>query len=320
VNRAVSAEAPAHPGFIEATKVWASIGLLGFGGPAGQIALMHRVLVEERRWISESRFLHALNYCMLLPGPEAQQLATYVGWLLHGTRGGVVAGTLFVLPGFLVILVLSIAYALFQETSWLESLFFGLKAAVLAVVIEAVIRVGRRALKNSLSLGLAAAAFVALFAFDVPFPAVILAAGLIGYLGARARPDLFSANGARQGITAPELPSVIGDSYVEPRSAPGRSLRVLAAWGALWLAPLLVIVPLFAAAPTPSSPTLRNRRSRPTPGCSRAKCSMAWPSPRRRPAHWSSSLPMSVSSQRSARRWDSIRSSPASSGPPSPRG
>ena len=131
-----------HPTFREAAKVWATIGLLSFGGPAGQIALMHKMLVEERKWISEARFLHALNFCMLLPGPEAQQLATYVGWLLHGTRGGIVAGTLFVLPGLVIILALSTLYAVFHETGWLESLFFGLKAAVLAIVIDAVIRIG----------------------------------------------------------------------------------------------------------------------------------------------------------------------------------
>ncbi len=137
--------------FGEATRVWATIGFLTFGGPAGQIALMHRMLVEERKWISEPRFLHALNFCMLLPGPEAQQLATYVGWLLHGTRGGIVAGTLFVLPGLAVILALSSLYAAFHETDWLQTLFFGLKAAVLAIVVEAVVRIGRRALKTPLS-------------------------------------------------------------------------------------------------------------------------------------------------------------------------
>ena len=154
----------AHPSFGEATKVWATIGLLSFGGPAGQIALMHRMLVEERKWISEPRFLHALNFCMLLPGPEAQQLATYVGWLLHGTRGGIVAGALFVLPGLAVILVLSALYAAFQETAWLDTLFFGLKAAVLAIVLEAVVRIGRRALKTRLAVVVAAVAFVDLVA------------------------------------------------------------------------------------------------------------------------------------------------------------
>ena len=172
--------------FAEAWRTWLKIGLLGFGGPAGQIALMHRILVDEKRWVSEARFLHALNYCMLLPGPEAQQLATYVGWLLHRTLGGVVAGTLFVLPGFVVIVTLSTIYALFQDTPALETLFFGLKAAVLAVVIEAVLRVGRRALKNRAMVALAAVAFVAIFALGVPFPLIVLGAGLIGLIGAQA--------------------------------------------------------------------------------------------------------------------------------------
>ncbi|MHB1103069.1 MAG: chromate efflux transporter [Devosia sp.] len=237
-------DAPAHPSFADATKVWAKIGLLGFGGPAGQIALMHRELVEERRWISETRFLHALNYCMLLPGPEAQQLATYVGWLLHGTRGGVVAGTLFFLPGFFVILALSTAYALFQETAWLASLFFGLKAAVLAIVVEAVLRVGRRAIRNSLSLGIAASAFLALFLFNVPFPLVVLGAGLIGYLGARARPDLFTA-GARGKPAAAEPASLIDDDFAQIRPSAARAAGVIAVWGALWCAPLPLIVPAF---------------------------------------------------------------------------
>ncbi len=167
----------AHPSFAEATRTWLKIGLLGFGGPAGQIALMHRILVEEKRWIGEARFLHALNYCMLLPGPEAQQLATYIGWLLHRTWGGVVAGTLFVLPGFVVIVTLSTIYALFQGTPALETLFFGLKAAVLAVVVEAVLRIGKRALKNRAMVALAALAFVAIFFLGVPFPLIVLGAG-----------------------------------------------------------------------------------------------------------------------------------------------
>ncbi|MGV3490207.1 MAG: chromate efflux transporter [Devosia sp.] len=226
------------------TAVFARIGLLSFGGPAGQIALMHRVLVEEKRWISEDRFLHALNYCMLLPGPEAQQLATYVGWLLHGTRGGVVAGTLFVIPGFVVILALSALYALFHETALLEGLFFGLKAAVLAIVVEAVIRVGRRALKNSFMVGVAALAFVALFAFAVPFPLVVLAAAIIGYVGARTRPDLFSAAPAK-GADNAATTAVIDANVPDIQPTAGRALRVIAGWGALWITPLLLIVPAF---------------------------------------------------------------------------
>ena len=172
--------------FGEAVRVWIRVALLSFGGPAGQIAVMHRILVEEKRWIGEERFLHALNYCMLLPGPEAQQLAVYIGWLLHKTKGGLVAGALFVLPGFLAILGLSYVYVLLGEVPLVEGLFFGLKAAVLAVVLQAVVRVGSRALKNNVMRGFAALAFVAIFVLDVPFPLIVLAAALIGFFGGRA--------------------------------------------------------------------------------------------------------------------------------------
>src|ERR671921_1164725 len=165
-------------GLVEATRVWARIAALSFGGPAGQIAVMHRILVEEKRWIGDERFLHALNYCMLLPGPEAQQLATYIGWLLHRTKGGLIAGGLFVLPGVVAIMALSWLYAAFGNVGIVQGLFFGLKAAVLAIVLEAVLRIGRRALKNQVMIGIAAAAFVAIFAFKVPFPIIILVAGL----------------------------------------------------------------------------------------------------------------------------------------------
>ena len=231
--------------FAEAWRTWLKIGLLGFGGPAGQIALMHRVLVEEKRWVSEARFLHALNYCMLLPGPEAQQLATYVGWLLHRTLGGVVAGTLFVLPGFVVIVALSTVYALFQDTPALETLFFGLKAAVLAVVIEAVLRVGRRALKNRAMVTLAAVAFVAIFALGVPFPLIVLSAGLIGLIGVRLRPDLFApaTHGPAAGSeTALERQMV----HSEPSLA--HAVRVVVVWGALWAALPLLLLAIFGTA------------------------------------------------------------------------
>jgi chromate transporter len=234
---------PPHPGFAEATRLWAKIGLLSFGGPAGQIALMHRELVEQRRWISESRFLHALNFCMLLPGPEAQQLATYIGWLLHGTLGGLVAGTLFVLPGFLTILVLSATYALFHQLAWLAALFFGLKAAVLAIVVEALLRVGRRALKNNVLVGLAIGAFLALFVFGLPFPVVVLAAGAIGYFGSRTRPELFGPGGAR--TAGADAAAVIGDDYREPRVRPVQSLRTLLVGALLWAAPLALVGQLF---------------------------------------------------------------------------
>src|SRR3954453_1329615 len=170
----------------EAFRVWLRVAMLSFGGPAGQIAVMHRILVEEKRWISEARFLHALNYCMLLPGPEAQQLAIYIGWLLHRTKGGLIAGTLFVLPGFASIMALSWLYALLGNVAAIEALFFGLKAAVLAIVLEAVRRIGRRALGNAVMRAIAAAAFVGIFFLSVPFPAIVLGAGLIGYAGSRA--------------------------------------------------------------------------------------------------------------------------------------
>jgi chromate transporter len=174
--------------FREALAVWWRIGLLSFGGPAGQIALMHRIIVDEKRWLDESRFLHALNYCMLLPGPEAQQLATYVGWLLHGVRGGLVAGVLFILPGAAAILLLSWLYVLLGELSLVDGLFFGLKAAVMAIVLQAMIRIAGRALIGRLAPVLAVAGFVALFAFNLPFPLVVLGAGVIGYLSVRWTP------------------------------------------------------------------------------------------------------------------------------------
>lgn len=229
----------AHPTLAEAFAVFARIGVLSFGGPAGQIALMHKVLVEEKRWVSEERFLHALNYCMLLPGPEAQQLATYVGWLLHGVRGGIVAGTLFIIPGFLVILGLSTVYALFQDMAGVNAVFFGLKAAVLAIVVEAVLRVGRRALKNRLMLGIALLAFIGIFMLQLPFPLIVLAAGLAGFVGARYRPDLFSAAG--HGAARADS----GEFLDLPDRAVARGWRraitVLLIWGALWAAPVVLL-------------------------------------------------------------------------------
>ena len=168
----------------EAFRVWLRVAMLSFGGPAGQIAVMHRILVEEKRWISESRFLHALNYCMLLPGPEAQQLATYIGWLMHRTLGGIMAGVLFVVPGIIAIMALSYVYAGYGNVPAIAALFFGLKAAVLAIVLEAVVRIGKRSLKNSVMRALAAAAFVGIFFFNIPFPIIIFGAALIGFVGA----------------------------------------------------------------------------------------------------------------------------------------
>ena len=192
---ALSPASPAAQGhgvpFAEALRTWTRIALNSFGGPAGQIAVMHRILVEEKRWMSEERFLHALSYCMLLPGPEAQQLATYVGWLLHRTRGGLAAGVLFVLPGFVTILVLSLLYAAYGDLPLVEGIFFGIKPAVLALVLEALLRIGRRALGHAVQVAIAAGAFVAIFFLEVPFPWIVLGAGLLGLLGSRVLPDAF---------------------------------------------------------------------------------------------------------------------------------
>jgi chromate transporter len=221
------------PSYREAFSVWLRIGLTSFGGPAGQIALMHRVLVEEKKWVDEARFLHGLNFCMMLPGPEAMQLATYIGWRLHGLKGGLTAGTLFVLPGFLVILSLSAAYATFQSTPWFASLFFGLKAAVLAIVAEALLRVSRRSLKGGAAYGIALASFLALFVFGVAFPLVVLASALAGV--ALLQPG--------QGPKSPKVTHVIPqDSMASPSPIPnGKSaspvlaaVNALALWGGLW--------------------------------------------------------------------------------------
>jgi len=232
--------------FHEALRVWTRIGFLSFGGPAGQIALMHRVLVEEKRWIGEARFLHALNYCMLLPGPEAQQLATYVGWLLHGTKGGLAAGLLFILPGVACVLGLSALYAAGQDVPAVEALFFGLKAAVLAVVIEAVLRIGKKVLKNPLMVVLAALAFVAIFVLRAPFPWIVLGAGLFGLVGSRLRPELFPSVAHKGGGAAPTVADHVLDSGADHvRPTPGRTLRTLATWLAVWFVPLGVLLLVF---------------------------------------------------------------------------
>ena len=232
----------------EAFSVWVRVALQSFGGPAGQIAVMHRILVEEKRWVSESRFLHALNYCMLLPGPEAQQLAIYIGWLLHRTKGGLTAGLLFVLPGFLSILALSIIYARYQSASVVEALFFGLKAAVLAVVVEAVIKIGKRALKNRVMVGLAALAFVAIFFFNVPFPLIVLAAGLSGFAGARVAPELFYVIKGHAVTAAEEGSYVITDAVAANlRPSTAAAFRTLLIWGIVWLLPLALLYLLLGS-------------------------------------------------------------------------
>ena len=182
---------PPHVSFREAFLFWLKLGFISFGGPAGQISIMHQELVENRRWISEQRFLHALNYCMVLPGPEAQQLATYIGWLMHRTWGGVVAGTLFVLPSLFILIALSWIYVAYGHLSVVAGLFYGIKPAITAIVVQATHRIGSRALRNRTQWAIAAAAFVAIFALNVPFPAIVLSAAMIGYVGGRLFPDHF---------------------------------------------------------------------------------------------------------------------------------
>jgi chromate transporter len=231
--------------FRDAFRTWVRIGLLSFGGPAGQIAVMHRILVEEKRWISENRFLHALNYCMLLPGPEAMQLATYVGWLLHGWRGGVIAGTLFVLPGFLSILVLSILYAVYQQADLVVALFFGLKAATLAIVVEAVFRIGRKVLRNRVMVLLATIAFIGIFFFEVSFPLIVLGAGAVGIIGGRLRPSLFCVIRGHAAAASDHEVAIHDreDSHVKPTW--GRAARIAAIWLVLWFGPVTVLFTWF---------------------------------------------------------------------------
>ena len=235
--------------FGEAVRVWARIASLSFGGPAGQIAVMHRILVDEKRWIGEERFLHALNYCMLLPGPEAQQLAAYIGWLLHKTKGGLVAGALFVLPGFLAILALSFVYVLLGASPLIEGLFFGLKAAVLAVVIQAVVRVGSRALKNNVMRGIAAAAFVAIFFLRAPFPLIVLAAALGGYVGGRLGFSAFKGGGGHGpggGNVVHDRDTALGEGLPDhARPDLAWSLKISGALLFLWLAPVAAMLALF---------------------------------------------------------------------------
>src|SRR5213592_814412 len=202
-----------HPGFAEAFRFWLKLGFISFGGPTGQIAIMQTELVERKKWISQSRFLHALNFCMLLPGPEAIQLAIYIGWLLHKIRGGIVAGALFVIPSIFVLWTLSYIYAAFGNLPWIAAIFYGLKPAVTAIVLVAVIRIGRKALKNEVMWTLAALAFIAIYFFKVPFPAIVLCAGIIGFLGGVLWKSKFNS-GAKE-LSGSTL-SVIGDDAESP--------------------------------------------------------------------------------------------------------
>ena len=241
--------APAHGVSLrEAFQVWLRVACLSFGGPAGQIAVMHRILVEEKRWISESRFLHALNYCMLLPGPEAQQLATYIGWLMHRTLGGIMAGTLFVIPGIIAIMALSYVYAGYGNVPVITALFFGLKAAVLAIVLEAVFRIGKRSLKNNVMVSIAAAAFVGIFFLNIPFPIIIFGAALIGFVGASTGASAFQLKGGHgtDKQDAGVVDSLLGEELPEhTRPTVARALQVSSVWLALWLIPVLALLVTF---------------------------------------------------------------------------
>jgi chromate transporter len=222
----------------EAFRFWLKLGFISFGGPTGQIAIMHTELVDRRRWISEARFLHALNYCMILPGPEAQQLAIYIGWLLHRTWGGIVAGSLFVLPSAFLLWLLSYVYVVHGSVPWIAAIFYGLKPAVLAIVIAAVVRIGRRALKNAIMWSLAALAFVAIFFFKLPFPAIILVAGIVGLAGGHLAPKYFvviKGHGGSKGG------AVLDDDHATPDHAKpsvSRAVRVLVVCLALWWTPV----------------------------------------------------------------------------------
>ncbi|HRH73209.1 MAG TPA: chromate transporter, partial [Zoogloea sp.] len=234
--------APADVSLREAFLFWLKLGFISFGGPAGQIALMHQELVENRRWISERRFLHALNYCMVLPGPEAQQLATYIGWLMHRSWGGIVAGTLFVLPSLFILIGLSWVYVAFGEMPLVAGLFYGIKPAVTAIVLQAAWRIGSRALKNGVLWAIAAASFVAIFALKVPFPAIVALAALVGYVGGRRVPDAFKTGGghAKVGIS-PHGGALIDDDTPTPAHAVfrwRRLVQVVFMGILLWLLPM----------------------------------------------------------------------------------
>jgi chromate transporter len=288
----------------EATRVWAKVGLLSFGGPAGQIGVMHRELVERRKWISDARFLHTLNYCMLLPGPEAAQLAIYIGRLLQRTVGGLIAGVLFVLPGFVTILGLSIVYALYGHVPLLVAVFFGLKAAVLAVVIKAVLRIGRKALKNPIVVAIAALAFVAIYFLKAPFPLIVLGAGLLGFAGRWCLPNSFPAptSGATDASSEYLVDRLLGQGQLQhTKPSARRSVRIALTWLVIWLLPVLIVIGVFGVHSVlaqlrhllhadgdghlmPSSPMLPSERWKAFTGSRRDKCWTDWCSPRRLPA------------------------------------
>jgi chromate transporter len=231
----VSATEDRHraPSFGEALRFWLKLGFVSFGGPSGQIAMMHTELVEKKRWIDNSRFLHALNFCMLLPGPEAQQLAIYIGWLLHKTRGGIVAGALFVIPSIFILWALSYVYVAFGNIPWIAAIFYGLKPAVLAIVAAAVIRIGSKALKNAVMWSLALAAFVAIYFFRVPFPLIIISAGIVGLIGNKILPQYFRDESAR-----PSDVDLAGNIADRAKPTWLHALKISVTWIVIWALPL----------------------------------------------------------------------------------
>lgn len=239
-----------HPTLMQALRFWLKLGLISFGGPTGQIAIMQQELVENRKWISTERFLNALNYCMLLPGPEAQQLATYIGWLLHKIPGGIVAGAFFVIPSMFVLFALSTIYVSYGNVGWVASIFSGLKPAVIAVVAAAVIRIGKKALRNSIMIGIAAFSFIAIFFFKTPFPVIVLGAGLIGLLGGILLPGQFIATKGRRTAVTEDGFVVICEDPVSCHINPShrRSLVLMAVFGLLWAGPMLMLY-IFSGAP-----------------------------------------------------------------------
>lgn len=235
------------PSFREALKVWAKVALYSFGGPAGQIAVMHKFLVDEKKWIGENRFLHALNYCMLLPGPEAQQLATYIGWLLHGRKGGIVAGALFVLPGFIAILALSVLYALWKDVAIVEGIFYGIKPAVLAIVVGAVIKIGKRALKNEVMVTISILSFIAIFFFEVSFPLIVIAAALIGFVGGKINEEKFYVIKGHKG-NADGSEGLIDQFIKSEKPKISQTIKTSLFWLSLWIVPIVVLVIVLGSA------------------------------------------------------------------------
>ena len=251
MNQDLATDSTSQPnpvGFWLALGFWLKLGFISFGGPAGQIAIMHEELVVRRRWISEKRFLHALNYCMVLPGPEAQQLATYIGWLMHKTRGGIVAGTLFVLPSLFILIALSWLYIAYGEVPLIAGLFYGIKPAVTAIVVQAAHRIGSRALKNNALWAIAAASFVAIFALNVPFPFIVLGAALIGFFGGRMAPEIFKVGGGHGTAKESFGVALIDDNTPTPAHAVfslSRLIQVLAIGALLWVIPIGLLVMRF---------------------------------------------------------------------------